>query len=131
NIVFEAQDSDYKVFLLRKKDHSVVRVTGEFTQLLSGAKIEVHGEFKNHTKYGLAFKASAHKYAFESNTESICLYIQSIAKWVGPQRSLAIAEKFGSDIQNIIENSPERLTEIEGIGDKIAESIADAWKLNQ
>lgn len=131
SIVFESQQSDFKVFTIKRKDHSIFRVTGEFPQIMIGAKIEVHGEFKSHPKYGMAFKADAHTFNYDGNAESICLYIQSIAKWVGPQRSYAIAEKFGSDIQNIIENNPERLMEIEGIGEKIAESIADAWKLNR
>jgi len=130
-LIYESQEGDFKVFSLRKKDKSVVRVTGDFPQILVGAKVELHGIFKSHHKYGMAFKADAHTFAYDSDAESICLYIQSIAKWVGPQRSYQIAEKFGEDIKNIIENNPERLTEIEGIGEKIAISIADAWKLNQ
>lgn len=130
NIIYESQENDFKVFTISKKDRSIIRVTGEFSQIMYGAKIEVHGEFKSHPKYGMAFKADAHTFAYDKTAGSICLYIQSIAKWVGPQRSYAIAEKFGEDLQNIIENNPERLTEIEGIGEKVALSIADAWKLN-
>lgn len=129
-ILYESQQNDFKVFTLKKKDKSVIKVTGEFPQIMYGARIELHGEFKSHPKYGPAFKTEAYTFSYEKNAESICLYIQSIAKWVGPQRSYAIAEKFGDDIANVIENTPERLTEIEGIGDKIALSIADAWKLN-
>lgn len=129
-LIYESQQNDFKVFTLKKKDHHVVRVTGEFPQIMSGAKIEIHGEYKNHPKYGPAFKADAHTFAFDKNAESICLYIQSIAKWVGPHRSYAIAEKFGAELETIIEKNPERLTEIDGIGEKIALSIADAWKLN-
>jgi len=131
NISYESQENDFKVFTITKKDRSIIRVTGEFSQIMYGAKIEVHGEYKSHPKYGMAFKADAYTFAYDKTAESICLYIQSIAKWVGPQRSYAIAEKFGDELQNIIENNPERLTEIEGIGEKVALSIADAWKLNQ
>lgn len=129
-VFYESQDNDFKVFTIKKKDRSIIRVTGEFPQIMHGVTIELHGEFKTHPKYGPAFKASAHAFTYDKNAESICLYIQSIAKWVGPQRSYAIAEKFGGDIENIIENTPERLMEIEGIGEKIALSISDAWKLN-
>ncbi len=129
-VFYESQDNDFKVFSVKKKDRSIIRVTGEFPQIMLGANIELHGEFKTHPKYGPAFKANAHTFSYEKNAESICLYIQSIAKWVGPQRSLAIAEKFGSEIESIIENTPERLMEIEGIGEKIALSISEAWKLN-
>lgn len=130
-IIYESQEGDFKVFSLKKKDNSVIRITGDFPQVLVGAKVEIHGNYKSHHKYGMAFKADAHTFAYDKSAESICLYIQSIAKWVGPQRSYLIAEKFGEELKDIIENNPERLTEIEGIGDKIALSIADAWKLNQ
>jgi exodeoxyribonuclease V alpha subunit len=131
NIVYESQQNDFKVFVLKKKDNSAIRVTGEFSQIMHGAKIEIHGEFKSHPKYGPAFKADAHTFSFENNVTSICLYIQMIAKWVGPLRSYAIAEKFGVDLQEIIEKTPERLMEVEGVGEKVAESIVEAWKLNR
>jgi len=131
SVVYESQQNDFKVFCLRKRDNSVIRITGDFPQVMTGAMVEIHGEFKTHPKYGLAFRADAHTFSYEKNAQSICLYIQSIAKWVGPVRSLAIAERFGDDIQNVIENTPERLAEIEGIGEKVAESIADAWMLNK
>ena len=131
SIIYESQQNDFKVFVLSKKDHSAMRVTGEFPNLVYGAKLEVHGKFNSHPKYGMAFKADAHTYTYDKDANSVALYIQSIAKWVGPQRSLAIAEKFGSELRNIIDTCPERLTEIEGIGEKVALSIADAWKLNE
>ena len=131
NIIYESQQNDFKVFVIKRPDNSLIRVTGDFTQILSGAKLEVHGDFKSHPKYGPAFKATAHTFCYDKNTSSISLYIQMIAKWVGPVRSYAIAEKFGGDLQDVIEKTPERLMEIEGIGEKVAESIVEAWKLNR
>jgi len=131
NIIYESPQNDFKVFVLTKSDKHGIRVTGDFPQILCGAKIELHGKFVTHQKYGIAFKADAHSFNYDENPRSIALYIQSIAKWVGPHRSFAIAEKFGSDLQKVIEQTPERLAEIEGIGLKVAESIADAWALNR
>lgn len=130
-IVYENTESDFKVFTVRRKDNAVIRVTGDFPHILIGAKIELHGEFKTHQKYGVAFNSKAHVYDFDNNPYSISLYIQAIAKWVGPERSYAIANKFKDDLEKVIEEDPMRLTEIEGIGPKIAESIVDAWQLNR
>lgn len=130
-IIYENPESDFKVFTVRRKDNAVMRVTGDFPNILIGAKVELHGEYKNHKKYGIAFNSKAHVYDFDKNPHSIALYIQAIAKWVGPERSFAIANKFKGDLEKIIEEEPMRLTEIEGIGSKIAESIADAWQLNR
>lgn len=129
---WESPNSDWKVIELKRRDRSTIAVTGDFPVVFPGAKLEVHGKFESHHKYGVTFKSSAHTHGYDkTNTSSVCLYIQSIAKWVGPERSRQIAEKFGDEIEEIIEKTPEKLTEIEGIGPKIAQSIADAWILNR
>jgi len=128
---YESNDNDFKVFTLKRKDRSAFRVTGEFPSVLVGAKIEVHGNFKNHPKYGLGFKAEAYSFDYEDNVRSIAIYIQSIAKWIGPERSAAIAKHFGSDLEKVIEDTPEKLTEVENVGVKVAQNLAEAWDLNR
>jgi len=130
-IIYVSPMNDFKVFSLKKKDRSVIRVTGEFNHILEGTKIQVHGSYVTHPKYGVAFKADSITYDYEHNAKSICLYIQSIAKWIGPIRSEAIADKFQDNIEEIITKTPERLTEIEGIGIKVAQSLSEAWMINR
>jgi len=131
-IVYESPKNDFKVFKLKKKNNLTITVTGEFQNLVTLAHIEVHGEFKCHPKYGTSFVSQAYSFMFKiGDAYSVSLYIQSIAKWVGPQRALNIAEHFGKDIEKVIEEQPERLTEIDGIGQKVALSIAEAWQLNR
>ena len=130
-IIYEDANKDWKVFQLRKKDRSVIRVVGDFPVLLSGSKIEVHGNYKTHHKYGVSFNSDAHTFGYDKDATSICLYIQSIAKWIGPERSWALAKHFGENLQEIIERTPDRLTEVEGIGEKVATSLTEAWELNQ
>lgn len=129
-LIYENSDNDFKIFDITRKDRSITRVQGDFSNIVRGAKIELHGSYKQHPKYGISFKADAHSYGYNEDVQSICLYIQSIAKWIGPERAYKIADHFGSDIQNIIESNPERLLEIEGIGEKVAESLSEAWLLN-
>jgi exodeoxyribonuclease V alpha subunit len=130
-IFFESPDNDFKVFQMRRKDRSIIRVIGEFPVLLTGTKVEVHGNYKSHTKYGVSFNCDAHTFGYDNDTQSVCLYIQSIAKWIGPERSWALANHFGNQLQEVMEKTPERLTEVEGIGEKIATSLSEAWELNR
>lgn len=130
-VIYENPNNDFKIFTIGLRSRQVVKVKGEFSTILPGSKIEVHGRYESHPKYGIAFKADAHCFDYNNDARSICLYIQSIAKWVGPERSMAIAERFKDNIQDIIEKNPERLTEIEGIGEKVASNIAEAWQLNK
>jgi exodeoxyribonuclease V alpha subunit len=131
-IKFESPDGDFKIFILKQKDNAKFSVSGSFPNLLPNAMVEVHGDFFNHPKYGLTFKALSHTFAHDNSLQAIYLYLQSIAKWIGPERARDIAEHFkDEDIEKIIEEEPERLKEIEGVGDKIVESIAEAWKENK
>lgn len=130
-VLYESTENEFKVFQIRQRDHSVTKVTGEFPVLLKGAKIEVHGDYKNHPKYGISFRSEAHTFDYDKNANSICLYIQSIAKWVGPERSMAMAQYFGDQLQEVIEKTPDRLVEVEGVGQKVAESLVEAWEFNR
>lgn len=130
-VIYESDTSDYKVFTLKRSNNHIIRVTGDFPVVLPGAQIEVHGKYKTHYKYGVNFEADAHTFNYEANNYSLCLYIQSIAKWIGPERSRMLAEHFGSDLEKVIQEDPEKLAEVEGVGKKVAASLAEAWELNK
>lgn len=130
-LVFASQKDDFKIFTLVRKDRSVLSITGQFPNIVPGTKLELHGSYKQHPKYGVNFKADAYSFDFDKNPRSICRYIMSIAKWIGPEKSMDIAERFGADLERVIEETPERLLEVEGVGEKAAESLAEAWRLNR
>lgn len=122
------EGNHYKVFKLRCKGNSFETITGDFEELIEGADIEVHGVYKDHPRYGRGFKATAYTFSFnKDSTQSISLYLQSIAKFLGPKRSFQIASYFGSELEDIIEKYPEKLTEIENIGPKVASNLVEAW----
>ena len=130
-VVFEADSSDFKVFKLRRNDRTLISVTGDFPNLLSGAAIEVHGSFKTHPKYGVGFKADAYTHVHDGSARGMCLYLMSIAKFIGPDRSTRLAEHFGEALEEVIEKTPERLLEVEGVGKAAAKSIVNAWAENK
>lgn len=121
-------DNHYKVFKVRCKGNHYETVTGEFEELIEGAEIEIHGDYTDHPRYGRGFRAKAHVFTFNrDSTYSISLYMQSIAKFLGPTRAYAIANAFGSELEDVIENHSERLLEVEDIGPKIAQNLVEAW----
>ena len=122
------KDNNYKVFILKRNNGRYETITGEFPDIVVGVSIEVHGDYKDHPKYGKGFKAKAHSFTYDKKSNiSIALYLESIAKFVGPIKSQEIANFFGEELENVIENQPERLCEVPSIGKKIAENIVKAW----
>lgn len=130
-VIFSSETSDFKVFQIRRKDRALISVTGEFPHLVPGASIEVHGDYKTHPKYGVGFKADAYTHIHDGSPLSLRLYLQAIAKWIGPERSEMLVKHFGKDLERVIESEPDRLTEVDGIGAKIATSIVEAWSMNR
>jgi exodeoxyribonuclease V alpha subunit len=130
-IVYCADNSDFKVFQLRRNDKSKVMVSGDFANLMEDALIEVHGSYKTHPKYGMGFKASAHTHVHDGSSHGVMLYLRSIAKWIGPERAAKLVEHFGESLEEVIQNTPDRLVEVEGIGKAVALSIVEAWETNK
>lgn len=121
-------DNNYKIFRLRLKNNQYEVVSGDFEELIEGADLEVHGDYVDHPKYGKGFKAKAHTFVLnKGSTYSISLYIQSIAKFMGPKRSYAIASAFGDQLEEIIEKDPNRLLEVEDVGPAVAKNLVTAW----
>ncbi|TPB41176.1 ATP-dependent RecD-like DNA helicase, partial [Burkholderia pseudomallei] len=62
----------------------------------------------------------------------IYVYLSSgVIKGIGEKMAKRIIEKFGVDTLDIIQNSPHRLSEVEGIGSKKIEQIAKSYEENR
>ena len=51
-----------------------------------------------------------------------------LIKDIGPVMAKRIVAQFGDNILEVIENEPDRLTEVEGIAEKRIEMIRKAWE---
>jgi len=132
-IIFINESSGFRVLKARLPDGPFVTITGEFgPEMIIGTIADFHGDFKAHPKYGNSFKATS--FSLLHNAEeltSIQLFIDAIAPNIGPERARLIISNFGKDTIDILDNNPEKLMEIEGIGGVCADSLAKAWKENR
>lgn len=132
-IVFQNQDTGFKVLRVKLPSGPVVAMTGEFgPEMIVGAIASFHGQYKTHPKYGTNFKVN--KYDLTHNVEelaSIKLFLVTIAPNIGPERAEMIVTYFGKDLFDILDNWPNRLTEVAGVGKISARSLAEAWAANK
>lgn len=136
-ILFQAPDSDYIVFRIRREeDDSLLTVTGHGSKPLMGDRIEVMGQWVQHKKYGRQIAASAWKRLHPDTAEGIERFLASGAvKGIGPSLAHRIVAAFGSEAMTVIEQTPDRLLDIEGIGKKklavITESFYEEKQVNE
>lgn len=135
-VLFEAPDSDYIVFRIRREDdESLLTVTGNGPKPLVGDRIEIMGRWTQHKKYGRQMVASAWKRLIPDTADGIERFLASGAvKGIGPSLARRIVSAFGSQTMAVLEKEPKRLLEIEGIGAKklavITESFYEEKQVN-
>ncbi len=135
-ILFEASDSDYRVFRLHdESDDTTYTVTGHGTKPLVGDRLEVKGHWVQHKRYGRQFAADSWSRVIPESVDGIERFLGSGAvKGMGPALAHRVVARFGKDTMEILEKDAQRLLEIEGIGPKklavITESFYEEKQIN-
>lgn len=131
DIVFKNEDNGYVIAHLSNENNDVV-IVGCMPTLTVGESIEVEGKWVNHKTYGTQFEVSSFMPVTPSSIEGIYVYLSSgMIKGIGEKMAKRIIYKFGVDTLDIIQNSPHRLSEVEGIGIKKIEQIAKSYEDNR
>lgn len=135
-LLFEAPDSDYRVFRLHDEDDDATyTVTGHGTKPLVGDRLEVKGHWVQHKRYGRQFAADGWSRIIPESVDGIERFLGSGAvKGLGPALAHRVVAAFGKDTMKILERAPQRLLEVEGIGPKklavITESFYEEKQVN-
>lgn len=125
HIIYKNPSNGYGVINL-VSDEDEITCTGIFTHLDEGECIEAEGNYVEHATYGIQFKVEHYKIVPPEDSVAVERYLGSGAiKGVGAALAARIVKKFGNDTFRIIEEEPERLTEVKGISERIAREIAE------
>jgi exodeoxyribonuclease V alpha subunit len=125
--IFRNDENGYTVALM-EADNDIVTITGVFGTDVTSETLEVYGKKVKHPKYGEQFQVEIYNTVLPSSLDQIEGYLGSgMIKGIGKYTAKKIVELFKEDTFDIIQKHPERLTEIEGIGEKKAEMIAKSF----
>ncbi len=124
HFIYKNTENGYGVLNLVVSDDEVI-CTGVFRDVDVGDTIEAEGEYISHPVYGDQFKVSSYEISVPDDAASMQRYLGSGAiRGIGEALAKRIVSKFGDDTFRIIEEEPERLSEIKGISEKKAMDIA-------
>ena len=125
HIIFRNEDNGYTVFVLVYEEEELTCV-GSFPVVSQGENVELKGEFIEHPMYGRQFTAREMKECEPEDEMAMERYLGSGAiKGIGAALAARIVRKFKKDTFRIIEEEPERLSEIKGISQRMAMEISD------
>ena len=106
----------------------LVTVVGAAASISAGEFVQASGTWVNDRTHGLQFKAAFLRAAPPTTLEGIERYLGSgMIKGIGPVYAKKLVQAFGEGVFDTIEQSPERLREVAGIGPKRAERIRRGW----
>lgn len=126
-IIFRNDENGYTVALMETKN-DVVTITGNFGTDIMNETLEVYGNNIKHPKYGEQFQVEIYNTVLPSGLEQIEDYLSSgLIKGIGKHTAKKIVEAFKEDTFEFIQKYPEKLVEIEGIGEKKAAMIAKSF----
>lgn len=130
-IKYHNEDNGYTVFCVEKDAYEAVNVVGYCYGIQQGDYIAVYGRWIKDEKYGDQLRMDHYEPKAPTNLNRLAEYIgNGMFEGIGKELALRIVKKFGQDTMDILENHPERMNEISGIGKKRAASIAASMKEN-
>src|SRR5215469_7417922 len=134
SIVFRNEDNHYTVARFRTDDNGrlfrddLTTIVGTLPGIHVGELLSVEGDWERDPRYGRQLHVTSFTQRLPASIEGITRYLGSgLIKGIGPKKAKLIVEHFGDQTLAIIEQQPERLSEVKGIGAKDREQIAKSW----
>ncbi len=126
-IVFNNESNGFTVAEV-KEGKRLVTVVGCMPYLSTGETIRLVGQWVTHPDYGEQLKVHSYNTVTPSTINGIEKYLSSgLVEGVGPVTARKLVDHFGLDTLDIIQNDPDKLLEIPGIGPSKVEKISRSF----
>ena len=128
-VTYHNVENGFCVLRAKARGHrDVVTVVGHAATIASGEWITASGEWTNDRTHGQQFKARFLRTSPPTSADGIEKYLASgMIRGVGPVYAKKLVRAFGEKVFEIIEETPGRLQEIDGVGPVRAANILAAW----
>lgn len=124
-IKYRNDENGYSILTVSSEGEEYILV-GTFPYIGEGDMVEASGTMVNHPIYGEQMQVEAYELKAPEDTVSMERYLGSGAiKGVGAALAARIIRRFKADTFRVIEEEPERLSEVKGISEKMAMAISE------
>jgi len=129
HVTFHSEASGFCVLRVKVKGYrELITVIGSAASVTAGEYIECLGCWVNDRQHGQQFKTISLKIVPPTTLDGIEKYLGSgMVKGIGPHFAKKLVKAFGEQVFEVIEQTPERLLELPGIGKKRQERVTSAW----
>ncbi len=129
-VTFHSEATGFCVLRLKAKEQlDLMTVVGYLAAANPGEFVDCVGSWVNTVDYGLQFKAEHIHVIMPSTLEGMEKYLGSgLIRGIGPHFAKRLMETFGDKVFDVIENEPDRLLELAGIGENRRDQVLESWK---
>lgn len=128
-ITFQNPETGFTVAQLKAPNQTdLICIVGSMPTLQAGESVRCWGSWKKHLIHGHQFEVDRYQVEAPADILGITKYLGSgLIKGIGPKYASRIVEKFGIETLNIIDQNPQRLKEVQGLGVKRIDLITNCW----
>ena len=128
-VTFHNPENGFCVLRVKARGHrDLVTVVGRAALISAGEFVQMSGTWVNDRTHGQQFRASFLKTSPPTTLEGIERYLASgMIRGIGPIYAKRLVQGFGEAVFDLIEQQPDRLREVPGIGAKRAARIVAGW----
>lgn len=129
NIVYSDEEKGFTVARLKEpRKQELTCIIGTMPSLQPGESLRCTGTWKRHAKHGLQFEVHSFEATAPADLLGIQKYLESgMVKGIGAIYAKRIVDTFGLKTLEVIENTPEQLLNIPGLGEKRIDRIKTCW----
>lgn len=132
SVIFYNDENGYAVLRLNVRKKNIIKemiACGNIYQPFPGELVCLEGRWENNKEYGFQFMFRFFTRKVPQSREGMIKYLSSnMVKGIGKHYAEKIINKFEDASFSIIENEPEKLLEIDGIGEVRLASLKKSWK---
>lgn len=130
-IIFHNEENGYTIGVM-ETETEYFTVVGYLPSCIKGATYKLWGSFKIHPNYGEQFVFSEFEQMLPTGEKAIEKFLASgTIKGIGEKMAAAIVSRFGKETFKIIEETPDRLMEVSGIGERKMEDIVKSFSIHR
>lgn len=128
-ITFHNPENGYCVLRVKARGHrELITIVGHSSSISAGEFLQASGTWVNNKMHGPQFKAVFLKASPPTTAEGIEKYLGSgMVKGIGPVYAKKLVQAFSTSVFDVIEETPEKLQTLEGIGPHRSALIVKGW----
>jgi exodeoxyribonuclease V alpha subunit len=129
-ITYLNEENGFVVARLQEKGKKdLTTIVGNLSGIHPGESLKLVGKWVQNRRFGEQFQVETFEMMVPATVQGIRKYLSSgLIKGIGPVMAGRIVDLFDLDTLEIIETTPDRLSEVEGVGPKRIAMITEAWK---